>query len=321
METPNSKYPLKNLADGFNALRVKPMSTAVAEAERDILERSNGTQFALKTSLPKVNTALGGGFQIGNIYYLVGASGGGKSLLRNQIESDFCSPLNAAYPRPFLILNFVFEMSAADEVIRSFSSNTGLSYGEIMSSEKPFDDFHNQRHHLLSIANRHVFFVETSGNRRQILATIHQVHLQFPDHELVIMLDHSLLVEFLDEKDEVALLAALAKDFVRVRKNYPCMIILLGQMNDRIENPLRIMNSSLHFPTKGDIHGSKQVYWAMDYVLMIHRPEELGIQLYGKEKIDTRGLIALHLVKARKGKVGFTRLKANFAKGRIEQMT
>ena len=320
METPNSKYPKLDLAPGFNSLRMKPMSTAVAEAERDILERSSGVQFAFKTRLPKLNTALGGGLQVGNMYYFCGASGSGKSLFRNQIESDICdSNLNGNYPKPFLILNFVFEMSAADEAIRSFSSNTGLSYGEIMSSEKPFDDFHNQRHHLISISNRPVFFVETSGNRRQILATIHNVHLRFPDHELIIMLDHSLLTEFLDEKDEIALLAALAKDFVRVRKNYPCMIIVLGQLNDKLEQWQRLNSAALHYPTKTDIHGGKQMYWAMDYVLILHRPEELGIVSYGKQAIPTTDLLAAHLIKARKGRVGLIRLKANFAQGRIEQ--
>jgi replicative DNA helicase len=317
-----SKYPAINLAEGFQPLKVKGISQAVIDAENDIAERLSGVQFALKTRLPKLNKALGGGFQTGNIYYIAGSSGAGKSTFRNQIETDFCDPnLNGAYPHKFVVLNFTFEMSAADEVIRSFSTSTGFSYGEIMSAEKPFTQFGQYRGKLLEIANRPVFFVETSGHRMQIAATIHHVHTMYPDHELVIMFDHTLLAEFLDEKDEIELLAKLAKLFIKVRKNYPCMIIMLGQMNDKIEHPIRIQNAGLHYPTKTDIHGSKQLYWACDYVGVLHRPEELSIDKYGKNGYATQGLLAFHLIKARKGIVGLLRLKAGFAKGTITEWT
>jgi hypothetical protein len=109
--------------------------------------------------------------------------------------------------------------------------------------------------------------------------------------------------------------------FIKVRKNYRCCIIMLGQLNDKIENPLRIQNNGMHYPTKTDIHGSKQLYWACDYVLILHRPEELNITSYGRYNYPTTDLLACHVVKARKGIPGLVRLRAQLSKGTIIDWT
>ncbi len=143
------------------------------------------------------------------------------------------------------------------------------------------------------------------------------MHQKFPDHKLVIQMDHSLLAETLDEKDEIELLAKLSKDAIKWKKNYDCLILFLGQTNDKMENPFRIQTANLHYPTKTDIHGSKQLYWAMDYVGVLNRPELLGIEKYGKQSYDTKDLVAYHQIKARNGELGIVRFRQQFDKGKM----
>jgi hypothetical protein len=106
---------------------------------------------------------------------------------------------------------------------------------------------------------------------------------------------------------------------IDVRKEFKSLNILVSQLNDKIEDPKRIANKALHFPTKTDVHGSKQMYWACDYVWVIHRPESLNIEKYGRNMYLTNGLIAMHLIKSRKGVPGLVRLREKLSEGQILQ--
>jgi hypothetical protein len=106
--------------------------------------------------------------------------------------------------------------------------------------------------------------------------------------------------------------------FVKLKKSpIEPMTILLSQMNDKIEDPIRVQNYNLHYPTKKDVHGSKQLFWACDYVGVIHRPELLNIQKYGPKQYDTDQLIAYHQLKSRKGITGIARFREQFNIGKI----
>jgi len=95
------------------------------------------------------------------------------------------------------------------------------------------------------------------------------------------------------------------------------MVIFLLQLNDNIEDPLRIRDPHQHYPKKGDIFGSKAVYQTGDVVIVLHAPESLGIVEYGVNKYKTTGLLAVHFLKWRFGSPGITRLKRNLETGNI----
>ena len=99
------------------------------------------------------------------------------------------------------------------------------------------------------------------------------------------------------------------------------MNILLGQLNDKIESEKRLdpTNPSLHYPTKTDIHGSKQIYHAVDVAMVIHQPSLLHLEYYGKKDIPTNNLVALHVLKNRKGEQGLTLLKNNLVNGKFDE--
>jgi hypothetical protein len=74
-------------------------------------------------------------------------------------------------------------------------------------------------------------------------------------------------------------------------------IIQLSQMNREIEDKDRINNPSLHFPTRRDIFGSDSLFQASDYVVVIHRPELLGIKSYGINNWPVKDKIYMHILK------------------------
>lgn len=312
---------MKHMAEkNSNILPVTNIFEAVNTARDHILEGLSVTQPGLKCRWSKINKAVGGSWRFDNIYMIAGPSGAGKSYFLNLLHQDFTDKeLNKDFTKPFIILHFCLEMSSSDEILRTLSSMTKKSYSDLLSAHKKLENHEEVLAILETIKDRNIFYIETSGNVNQVYQTIKHFKNQYPKHELVITLDHKLLVEYTDEKNEVALVANVSKMLLNVRKELNALIIPLNQLNDKIEDPKRIVNKSLHAPTKTDIHGSKQSYWICDYVWVMHRPELLNITSYTRENFDTTGLIAMHLIKARKGVPGLVRLKEQFGQGNIVQ--
>lgn len=306
--------------ENFKVLPVTHISQALNKARSDILEGLSDDQAGLKCRWDRINKALLGSWRFDNVYMLAGASGSGKSYILNMLHQDFCNEeLNSNFKKPFLILHFCFEMSASDEVLRTLSTVTKKSYAELLSAHKKLEDYEQIISKLDVLKDRQIYYVETSGNLNQIYNTIKAFKVRFPNHELVITLDHTLLTEYTDEKSEIHLLAKTAKMFIDIRKEFKSLNIMVSQLNDKIEDPKRIASKALHFPTKTDVHGSKQMYWACDYVWVVHRPESLNIERYGRMNYPTEGLLAMHLIKSRKGVPGLVRLREKLSEGAIIQ--
>lgn len=303
-----------------NTLQVTHISQALDKARSDILEGLSDDQAGLRCRWERVNKALLGSWRFDNVYMLAGASGSGKSYILNMLHQDFCdASLNSNFKKPFIILHFCFEMSASDEVLRTLSNLSKKSYAELLSAHKKLEDYQEIINKLDILKDRQIYYVETSGNLNQIYNTVKSFKAKFPNHELVISMDHALLVERMNEKDEIQLLANLATLNINIRKELKSLNIIVSQLNDKIEDPKRIAAKALHFPTKTDVHGSKQMYWACDYVWVVHRPESLNIEKYGRMHYPTEGLLAMHLIKSRKGVPGLVRLREKLSEGNIIQ--
>jgi len=301
------------------ALPIRTTKVAIQEAQADIKLGMSGQQITFKTRWEAVNSMLMGGFRMDNNYLVCGASGHGKSYFLNLLHQDLLdATLNGKYYFPFKVLHFNFEMTASDEMLRKVSSKVKMSYGDLLSSKRPITttEYATIDAEMQKLDNENLFYVEKAGNRYEIKETIYSFQRRFPDHKLFITLDHTLLVKYLDEKSEVELLSELGKMFIEIRKDIGCCTVLIGQLNDKIEDPRR-REPSMHYPTKTDIHGSKQLFHAADSVLILHRPELLNITDYGVKLYPTANMIFLHQVKARKGEIGVVRLVQDFANGNI----
>lgn len=304
----------------YKPLEIISQGEAISRANKKIYQAMVTEYPGLITRWSKVNYAVGGSFRFGEISYILGASGSGKSFFLNMMREDFAGPMNAHFPKPFKILAFTFEMGADDEVIRTYSSQMKTSYSELMSSHKKITKEYYEQIKEASVAvdNDIIYYVESTGNREQILSTVDSFHQSFPKHNLVITLDHTLLMEYLDEQGEVDLINRMSRLAIYLKKRYHACVILLGQLNDKIEQPERIANPILHYPKKTDIHGGKSVYMAADTIMIIHRPEMLQIQAYGQKHFPAQDLVALHILKSRlNGTEGVIRMRQDFAHGNL----
>ena len=314
-------------------LAISTSKLAVMNADEEIKSARAGERVVLKSRWDKLNYFLLGGFQYGQTYMLCGASGHGKSYMLNMLLRDFTNPSLQMDVSKTRILHFSFEMSAAAEMTRRISTLTGISYRKLLSADAPLsaDEYEMVRSAASRLTDEPIYFVETPGNRQQIRDTIDKMKQRFPDDNLVVTLDHTLLATPMPGENEIQTLAELGKMFIDIRKEFNTLNILLCQLNDKIESSSRRDPSvpSLHFPTKTDIHGSKQLYHAADVCLVMHQPALLGLEVYGPDRVPTitpenqgsKNLIAMHVLKNRHGTQGYTRMIANLENGRIDPWT
>lgn len=304
----------------YKPLPILTQKEAVNQANEKIKKAMLELHPGLLTRWTKVNASMGGCWRFGEITALHGASGSGKSYILNMIREDFCNKELNHFAKPYKILSFSFEMSAADELIRTYSSKLATSYSILTSSEtKITEEYYNKIVETSKIVeNDIIYYVETSGNREQIKATVEYFNNKFPEHQLIITFDHSLLAEYLDELSEVDLINRISRLALFFKKQYGAMVIILGQLNAEIEKVDRIVNVDLQYPKKSDIHGGKSIYMACDTVIVIHRPEKLQILQYGRERFPTKDLVAWHFLKGRMtGTEGMFRMKQAFSQGTL----
>lgn len=157
-----------------NTLNIISQSEAIKRANDKIYFAMKNKYPGLKSRWSKVNKALGGAFRFGETTYICGPSGSGKSYILNMIREDFAGEINANYPKPFKILAFSFEMGADDEIIRTYSSALKTSYSDLVSANQKISNDYYKLIEKTSkdVDNDIIYYVETTGNRNQILATV-----------------------------------------------------------------------------------------------------------------------------------------------------
>ena len=308
------------------------MKNAAYEALLKIHRHRIGDISYLKTRFPILNERLLGGFTYDQIVLLGGASGHGKSYFLQMLRADFMNQqLNGHLKEPFKWLHFNLEMSMAAEIMRELVAGTQYSYKQLISFKDQNYDYYLEDKAFEEIKarlktmseNDTLYFINTPGTKYAMYETIMHFHAMFPSHRLIISLDHTLLVEMFDERSEVQLEADIGKMFIQTRQQINSLNILVAQLNDRIEDPKR-KEPGFQFPTKTDFHGSKQVYQAADLVLVVHRPELLNIDVYGREPeaTMTHDLVALHVLKFREYESGYyLRFTQDFANGGFKEYT
>jgi len=158
----------------YKPLKIISQSDAIKKANKKIYDAMHNQYPGLVSRWNKVNRALGGSFRFGEITYIVGPSGSGKSFILNMLREDFAGQLNEKYPKSFKILAFSFEMGADDEVIRTYSSSLNTSYSKLVSAnEKITKDYYEViKKTSEKVDNDKIYYVETTGNREQILSTV-----------------------------------------------------------------------------------------------------------------------------------------------------
>lgn len=284
----------------YNTLPFKHISKATDEIIDYMSQRKNHKIDSLRTRWPKFNTLCMGGVEPNAIYTFSGISGSGKSSLVNTLETDLID-LNPN--RELVVLSFNFEMLASRQVGRKLSYKLKETTSTLYSAVSSIDDkaFEKVKNEAENIKKYPIYYVDTPSTVEHIAETIDYFYDVIAKGKwLIVILDHTLLVSS-NGRDERTTIIDLQKLFMQIKKKPNISIIQISQMNRNIEQPERIINPTNHYPMRSDLSTSDFIFQSSDYVIVLHRPELLGITAYGPQRQLVADMVYLHFLKNREG--------------------
>lgn len=292
-------------------LPVKHISVVAQETSNYICARKNKDIIPLKSRWNKFNKMCNGGIEPGCVYTIAGMSGSGKSAMVNTLETDL---IELNLNQDLVILSFSFEMLSSMQIGRKLSNKLKMTTSEMYSAEKELEDSKLQKVNteIENLKKYPIYYVDEaiSVNKIGKIITNFQETIA-KDKWLIVILDHTLLVEGNDTSDERKIIIALEKIFIKLKKVGKTSIIQLTQLNRNIESTERILNSSAHYPMRSDLSSSDSIFQGSDVVAVLSRPELLGITQYGPNKLSTKNKIYLHFLKVREGKLAILSFENN----------
>lgn len=270
--------------------------------------RRDGTIRSLSTGWHKFDSIHMAGLELGWIVLIGGISGSGKTALLSILENAFFD----YNTMDISVLSFTFEMSARRLIGRKISSKLHKSVKQLYSADQYGNiserDIDNIAINILpELFKYNISYVEVPASTLEMGVMIDKFVEANPDKEgYVFTLDHSLLTKA-GSGGERATLGEIGDLCNSKRKQYPNSIyIIISQLNRDIESSARRESFSGHYPVRGDIFGSDSLYHIADAVIIIHRPEQLNIAVYGPDKLPTANRVYCHHIKVRDGDPSIT---------------
>ena len=278
---------------------VRPMSKVAQEAIDYIAGRRDHTIVSLKTRWNKFNKQCMGGIEPNTVMTIAGISGSGKSSVANSIQTDIID-LNPN--EDIIILTFSLEMVGFRQVGRTLSSKLRKTTSTLYSSETSLDD--NTFRKVINVSNQlkeyPIYFVDsptTPMQVQEIIDNFYNKYVKGTKKHFIIIYDHALLTKQIGSIIDT--ISELERVFIQAKKYPLTSIIQLTQMNRNIENSERINNPLAQYPMRSDLSSADAVFQGSDYVVVIHRPEILGIEQYGPNHLPTTNKVYMHILKNR----------------------
>lgn len=293
----------------FKLPKIKHISTATNEILGYMDKRRQGTEKSLRTRWNKLNDTTMGGLEYGVIWTITGISGSGKSTVANCIETDLID-LNP--DESVVVLSFSFEMSSSRQIGRKLSAKMKKTTSRLYSAKDKLSDieFGYAVNVAKTLKQYPIYYVDTPCKVSDIKSIVEYFQNNIAkDKWLVVILDHTLLVDANVGESERSTIVQLERYLIEAKKIGKTSIIQLSQMNRDIERSERINNPSQHYPMRSDLSSSDSMFQASDYVMVIHRPECLHIKEYGVNSLPTLNQVYWHCLKNRDGEVKILRFE------------
>lgn len=307
-----------------NILHFRHVKEPTTEILKYIDNRRSGVERSLKTRWFKFNKQCMGGIEPNVIYTIAGISGSGKSSFVNSLETDLFD-LNKDVD--LIVLSFSFEMLSSKQIGRKLSYKLRKTTSELYSgTEDPLKtlttkDISDINRHAEQISKYPLYYVDSPGTVDEINLTIKYFQETLAkDKWLLVILDHTLLTRGNTGLKEREVLYELQKVFIETKKVGKTTIIQVSQMNRDIENNDRILNKNMHYPMRKDLFGSDSLFHSSDYVIVLHRPEILGIFEYGPSEEACTNLVFMHFLKVREGEPKILKFINNLKYNSIDEV-
>lgn len=278
---------------------VRPIKDVAQEAISYIAGRREHNIVSLKTRWKKFNRQCMGGIEPNTVYTIAGISGSGKSSFANLIQTDVID-LNPN--EDVIILTFSLEMVGFRQIGRTLSNKLRKTTSDLYSSETDLDDETFRK--VITVSNQlkeyPIYFVDnptTPMQVKEIIKCFYDTYVKGTNKHFIIIYDHALLTKQIGSVIDT--ISELERVFIQVKKLPLTSVIQIAQMNRNIEASERINNPLGHYPMRSDLSSSDSIFQASDYVLVLHRPEILGIVEYGSSHLPTNNKVYIHMLKNR----------------------
>jgi len=298
--------------------------SAFNEALKYMKNRQAGLEKSIYTPWPKFNDATVDGLEWNSLTVIAARPGSGKTLIKDQIirESFMLNPHD-----DFRVLEFQFEMVGRNSAIREFTSVTGKPYKELTSANgsKLSDTVLNQCYEYAKTRVKYpVDVISTPLTVNQMREQIDMYMEAHKGKNTIITLDHTLLVKRAPyQKDRLDMLFELGEFFTQCKREYPCLFIVLSQLNRNVEDPDRAIDGKYgNYITEQDIFGSDAMLQHADTLIGVNRPAHRKIRFYGPDRyiIEDDSVLVFHFLKARNGDTRMSFFKGLFSQMEIVEM-
>ena len=283
----------------------KHVSEIRAETLEYVKKRKDGLIKSIRTPWSKLNTVLLDGLEWSSITIIGGRPGSSKTSIVSQITNyaHFNNP-----GQDFAILNFQFEMGdriiGARELTKPLNMDMKKLFGAHPIDKLSGKDIAEIENFYQKRNNDQIYYITDPLNAKDFTKEVIKFHA-FVKKPIIVTIDHSVLVKRgVDEATQLEALYNLSSEMVWLKKKIPdSMYIVLSQMNRNIEDHTRRLNGSIgNYATSSDLFAADALCQNADVVLLINRPDLMGITEYGPEKIKVEdGMVIFHLVKNRFG--------------------
>lgn len=235
----------------------------------------------LRTSI-KAEMNLFKGFLPTDQTVIAARSGMGKtSRMIHLIKDFFDVKINPLFKDKIVVLYDSWEISGWRNATKFISLDKEMSVQEIL-------DWDNRLNaetllgikEMLGMFKDNLFFIsEMPDTPKKWYVNKKKAQIQYPDHLIVNIVDHTRLITNENKQTEEQLLTDLMKTSQIQRKDLKQINFILSQMNRSIEqNTAQSEEIGQRLPQDSHIWGADSVFQCSDNVIALHRPGKYNLQ-------------------------------------------
>lgn len=281
---------------------IQKASELIKEAKRDLHKLQTKQKRLVRTGRPELDGALNG-LLPSDVIVISGLSGSGKTYYMEELKRNIMSEELNPNSSNFISLSYNWEMKTFSLLLRGLSKATGVSKKDIV--DQPFDE------ESLSKAAE---FSNTYSDARYFINQEPCTPLEFfnqtdvfldsnKDKEgIFVYLDHASLINGSNKQDSIR---ELVEYINKLKLKYSNVyFIILAQMNRDILKRCE-QASNLAFPRQSDLENSSTLTQIASFVVMVHQPSKVNIDLYGKINPSYYSYLSEHLSDSDLNKTSF----------------
>jgi archaellum biogenesis ATPase FlaH len=267
----------------------------------------NGYVPGILTPYPNLNDAMINGIPKNGIHVIAGHSGTGKTLLANNIAK--AAPM---LNKDTVVLVFTLEMPVKDLVARNISDIEKVSVKELYLNP----ELNIESEELNKLKELPIYYYEFGGEPEEIFNLVYWFCKSkiAQNKDVLLIIDHSLLVEGNDDGEKLGELAirlnTLKKQFKSIETSGCCLTtLILSQLNDGMMSKDRVMKKTLMHPLYTDLYQGRKLFHICDVVIALNIPnrylDNKGDTAYGDLPVmfnkggESYEILYAHIIKGR----------------------